>query len=98
MPPGAIPLSLMNYVFMITNYCVRIVTNYCVVLFTGNIIEIDGKYHLKIEQKEQDELRSEDIRDFGIEVVRFTNEQVLEKIDEVVKKLKEVIAGHTPSP
>ena len=61
------------------------------------VIEVDGSYHLNLEQKEQDELRSEDIREFGIEVIRFTNEQVFEKIGEVVNKLKEVIAEHTPN-
>ena len=40
LPPGAIPLSLMNCVFMITEYCVLVVTNYCVVLFTDNNTEI----------------------------------------------------------
>ena len=61
------------------------------------VIEVDGSYHLNLEQKEQDELRSEDIREFGIEVIRFTNEQVFEKIGEVVNKLKEVIAEHIPN-
>jgi len=31
-----IALSLMNYVFMITESYVRVVTNYCVVLFSDN--------------------------------------------------------------
>ena len=61
------------------------------------VIEVDGSYHLNLEQKEQDELRTEDISEFGIEVIRFTNEQVFEKIGEVVNKLKEVIAEHTPN-
>ena len=61
------------------------------------VIEVDGSYHLNMEQKEQDELRTEDISEYGIEVIRFTNEQVFEKIGEVVNKLKEVIAEHTPN-
>ena len=62
------------------------------------VLEIDGKYHLKSEQKEQDELRSEDIRDFGIEVIRFTNDEVILNTANVVEKIKELISLHTPNP
>ena len=62
------------------------------------VLEIDGKYHLKSEQKEQDELRSEDIMDFGIEVIRFTNDEVILNTTNVVEKIKELISPHTPNP
>ena len=62
------------------------------------VVEVDGDYHLKTDQKEYDKLRTEDIEEFGIEVIRFTNEEVLEKIECVVKKIKEVIARRAPSP
>ena len=62
------------------------------------VIEVDGDYHLKPDQKEYDELRTEIIQGFGIEVIRFKNEQVLKEIECVVKKIKEVIARHAPDP
>ena len=49
------------------------------------------------DQKEYDELRTEDIKEYGIEVIRFKNEEVLNEIDKVVKKIKEVIARRAPA-
>ncbi len=60
------------------------------------VIEVDGKYHLKPDQKEQDKLRSEDIKDFGIEVIRFTNDEIIQNTIHVVEKIKEVITRHPP--
>jgi cyclase len=55
------------------------------------VIEIDGKYHLEDVQKEHDKLRSEDMLQFGIKVIRFNNEEVLNNIDEVIKKIKNLL-------
>ena len=61
------------------------------------VVEVDGDYHLMSDQKEYDELRTEDIKEYGIEVIRFKNEEVLNEIDKVVKKIKEVIARRAPA-
>ena len=62
------------------------------------VVEVDGDYHLYKRQKEKDELREEDIKYFGIEIIRFTDEEVLEKTDEVIEKIKRVLALRTPDP
>ena len=62
------------------------------------VIEVDGDYHLEKEQKENDKLREEDIKDFGLKIVRFTNNDVLEKIDVVIEKIKQMITPRTPGP
>ena len=49
------------------------------------IIEIDGKIHLK--QKEQDAYREEWLKAHGYEIIRFTNEQVLNNTHEVLQKI-----------
>jgi DNA ligase-associated DEXH box helicase len=54
------------------------------------IIEIDGDYHLGIEQIELDKSREDYLRSFGYNIIRFTNEQVLNNIDEVVTQIKEL--------
>jgi len=51
LPSRAISLSLMNYVFLITESYVRVVTNYCVVLFTDNNCKRQGNRSKKIPRK-----------------------------------------------
>ena len=51
-------------------------------------VEVDGGQHLFPEALEYDRLRGEYMREIGITVIRFTNEQVLTKIEEVLKRIK----------
>jgi len=55
------------------------------------VIEIDGAYHHTEEQKIFDETRTEFLKEFGIEVLRFTNQEVIENTANVVKKIAEVL-------
>ena len=55
------------------------------------IIEVDGDYHRDSVQTEYDEFRSEDINDFGIKVIRFNNEQVLNDVKLVINQIKQEI-------
>ena len=52
------------------------------------IIEVDGAYHAESEQKEYDEGRTERLESLGFKVLRFTNEDVLNRIDSVVDRIK----------
>ena len=54
------------------------------------VVELDGDYHNKADQKIYDMLRTEDLVDFGLTVLRFSNEQVKNRIDDVLK----VISDH----
>ena len=49
------------------------------------VIEVDGGYHNTIEQKEADDLRTQILNEIGFKVIRFTNEQVLGDIDNVLR-------------
>jgi valyl-tRNA synthetase len=51
------------------------------------IVEIDGGYHEKPEIQEADKLRTEILESLGYRVIRFTNEEVLGNIDEVLKSI-----------
>jgi very-short-patch-repair endonuclease len=55
------------------------------------VIEIDGDVHLAKEQKEYDEFRTFELEEQEIKVIRFTNEEVLNDIDNVVKKIEKEI-------
>ena len=52
------------------------------------IIEVDGGYHSEYEQIEKDEFRTARLNKMGFSVIRFSNEEVLENIHEVINKIK----------
>ena len=53
------------------------------------VIEIDGSIH--DEQLEYDIEREENIKALGYQVLRFSNEEVLNRWDDVVRKISELI-------
>jgi leucyl-tRNA synthetase len=53
------------------------------------IIEIDGGYHNEEEQIIFDEARENWLKEFGFDIIRFTNEQVLENITNIKKAISE---------
>ena len=55
------------------------------------VIEIDGGYHNSGYQKEYDLGRSDELRIYGIHLIRFTNEEIEDNLDAVVNKIKEFI-------
>ncbi|MDH6310100.1 leucyl-tRNA synthetase [Dysgonomonas sp. PFB1-18] len=63
----------------------------------GIIIEVDGGYHNTPEQKEYDEQRSAILTDLGYQILRFSNEEVIGNIDEVLTKIKSFCEAQVPS-
>jgi very-short-patch-repair endonuclease len=59
-------------------------------------IEIDGSIHLEKEVSEYDVGRTHDIGKFGIKILRFTNDEVLNDINEVINKNFDVISSLAP--
>ena len=55
------------------------------------IIEVDGTYHESEEQKISDLERSKLLTFQGIQVLRFTNEEVLNDIELVLKRIRKEI-------
>ncbi|WP_234423139.1 endonuclease domain-containing protein [Flavobacterium sp. RSP49] len=55
------------------------------------VIEIDGGYHLTEEQQLLDEERTKNIEFQGLKVIRFTNEEVLMQLPEVIDTIKAFI-------
>lgn len=52
------------------------------------VIEIDGGYHNEPEVKQADEVRTEILNSLGFKVVRFTNEEVINDIENVLLTIK----------
>ena len=55
------------------------------------VVEVDGEYHSTDEQKALDELRTEYLNSVDFSVVRFTNAQVINHINDVVAHIEELI-------
>ncbi len=52
------------------------------------VVEIDGGYHYIGDQPISDEERTKYLNQYGFEVIRFTNEEVLSNIDNVLTEIK----------
>jgi very-short-patch-repair endonuclease len=55
------------------------------------VIEIDGGIHQKHEQKEYDRQRTVDLEKYGLIVLRFTNEEILNDVFKVLKEIKKYV-------
>jgi len=53
------------------------------------IVEVDGPIHNSKENQFNDLIRTSGFNEFNIEVMRFTNEEVINNIDDVVFRIKE---------
>ncbi len=56
------------------------------------IIEIDGGYHNETEQKQYDEGRAEWLKEHQYKLLRFTNEQVINNLQIVVKNISDTLS------
>ena len=55
------------------------------------VIEVDGNIHELPENKVYDIGRSQILNDFGITVIRFSNEQIIDDIKNIIKKIEETV-------
>jgi very-short-patch-repair endonuclease len=55
------------------------------------VIEVDGSIHELPENQDYDIGRSEILNDFGIKVIRFSNEQIIEDIEEVISNIEKIV-------
>ncbi len=60
---------------------------------TRLIIEVDGKIHDVPDQKEYDAIRTNYLQKIGCRVLRFTNNEILDDIDTVIKTIRTTIAA-----
>lgn len=60
-------------------------------------IEVDGDSHFTKQAQQYDRHRQDYIESFGVKVLRFTNDEVLYNVDEVLAKIIHFIK-HQPRP
>ena len=53
----------------------------------GLIIEVDGGYHSEPRQAEDDEIRSRRLENMGFHVLRFSNEEILNNLEDVEDRI-----------
>lgn len=61
------------------------------------VIEADGEYHLNDQIVEYDDNRSGELERYGIEVIRFRNEEIINDIEGVISKIRLRISELTHS-
>jgi len=54
-------------------------------------IELDGGYHLSVEQKEYDSNRAAMLQEAGISEIRFSNSEILNNLSDVLEKIVNII-------
>ena len=52
-------------------------------------VEVDGKIHLGERQKQYYQERTEYLAEYGIKIIRFTNDQIIKAITEVLRSTEE---------
>lgn len=60
-------------------------------------IELDGDSHYQIGAFEEDTARTKYIESFGIRIIRFTNLDIHNDLEEVLKKVKDYLTTPYPS-
>jgi very-short-patch-repair endonuclease len=58
------------------------------------MIEVDGKIHSVLSIKEHDENRTAELERYGIRIIRFSNEQVMNKPEETISEIIEFLTRH----
>ncbi len=72
--------------FIVSNF---IIDFYCIELNLG--IEVDGGIHLDVINQLNDQIREELLLQYGIKIIRFTNDEIYNDIDLVVLNIIEHI-------
>ena len=55
------------------------------------VIEVDGEYHNNPQQLLDDQLRTESLNRLGFQVIRFSNDQVVTHIEDVIQCIYKII-------
>ncbi len=62
------------------------------------IIEVDGKIHQHPENAESDAVRAEALKELGFEVLRFTNEEVINDLSKVLTTIESALKTREDKP
>jgi very-short-patch-repair endonuclease len=60
------------------------------------VIEIDGKIHQLPDVNEKDKNRTAELERLGLTVIRFTNEEIVDDLTGVLKKIEKTLSSPSP--
>jgi very-short-patch-repair endonuclease len=60
------------------------------------VVEVDGAQHVEPAQAERDRLRTEYLKQMGLQVLRYHDRQVLLELDSVVEEIFGAVKGKIP--
>ncbi|MDP4210830.1 MAG: endonuclease domain-containing protein [Bacteroidota bacterium] len=60
------------------------------------VVEVDGSIHNTAEQKERDENRTFELQKLGLNVIRVTNDEVMNNVDAALDKIKTLATSPSP--
>jgi very-short-patch-repair endonuclease len=73
-----------------------IVDFYCAEL--NLVIELDGYSHFLEETQEKDAIKQQQLEKLGLTVLRFTDNEVMNAFEDVMRVLEHFVLEHTPNP
>ena len=62
------------------------------------VLEIDGDVHAKKMQRTRDQMRERHLRSLGLQVIRYTNHEVLHNLNGVLEHLFAILTATSTSP
>lgn len=62
------------------------------------IIEVDGATHHKEEKWYKDKERQKELEEYGFTVLRFSDDEVMNELENVSRELEHWIESHPPAP
>jgi very-short-patch-repair endonuclease len=60
------------------------------------VVEVDGEIHENPERMEYDLARAFELNKYGIKIIRFSNKEVIENIENVIERIKTEILSLSP--
>ena len=62
------------------------------------VVEVDGDSHFRLKEQEHDKKRDEYLKHVKLHVVRFTNDQIYQDLEEVLRELANKIGSLRSNP
>lgn len=56
------------------------------------VVEVDGNIHDKVDVKQHDKKRQKDLEEWGLNVIRFSNDDVELRLETVIEQIEKILS------